>query len=75
MGARVHKLAGVETTPELMLDMIKANIDDMESIVVSVIGGNGQGTFWTKMKSSEMAWHLYGIQADLLEDLRERDEI
>ena len=65
MTAAIEKIGEHPLTPDLLLAMCRANIEDIESVVISVIADGEQKTFWTPMKNADLAFHIYGIQTDL----------
>lgn len=67
--ATIGKIRDFDSTPKLLLEMCLANYPDAKSIVVSIENDGKTETFWTSMKNSSLAFHVYGIQADLTEAL------
>ena len=68
MGANIHSLG--DTSPELLLDMIKANIPNIKNVVVSVVFGSDDGnecqtTYYSKMNTGDLAYHCVAVDAYL----------
>ena len=68
-GATIEKIGDHPTTPDLLLSMVRSNFDDLESVVVSIINDGSQYTYWSAMKSAQLAYHMYGMQTDLCDEL------
>lgn len=69
--ATIEKLGDWPTTPDLLLEMLRANFDDIESIVVSIVRNDKQETYWTQMQKNDLAFHLYCTQRKLSEVINE----
>lgn len=65
--AEIIKIGDHETTPDLLLEMVRANIPRMKNVVVSVIFESEDGedeyqaTYHTPCKSSDLAYHAVAI--------------
>jgi len=60
--AAIYNLGHHPTSPTLLLDMVKANIPEIQSVVVSVIFRNPEGdelqkTYHSAAKNADLAWH------------------
>jgi hypothetical protein len=64
--AHVTKIADFDTSPNLLLDMIKANVK-IKSIVVSIINDDGwHQAHWTAMQNKDLSYHLACMHHELM---------
>lgn len=70
--AKVFSTGQAPTSPSLLLKMVESNLNiaEAESLVISVIIGGKQRTFYTAMSNEKMTYHAYAVSDDLLGAVR-----
>ena len=70
MSAKIYKIDHTPTDPDLLLEMIRSNFDNIESVIVSVSTDQFQFTYHSQMTKADMAFHLVHLQEDLISIIR-----
>lgn len=67
----IYKIGKEAADPDLMLEMLRRNFDNIESLVVSACVNGRIEVFRTSMSNADLAFHLFVTQQEITEVINE----